>query len=204
MKIEEFYERLDSLLATGQLERIEILLTESIGEAKEDKAILAVLLKEAAAYYQNMGSFLAEADNFRDSSAYLLKGMALLEGYEGMEAEKAAALTSLAVNYLRLNQVDEGEACFRHAIGLYEGMPEERNSNYGTALAGLAEVYYVRRAYLDAILTYKQALDEIRRCHGESLAYAAALENCAHICEAAGYLEEAEPLLAHAERIRKG
>lgn len=71
------------------------------------------------------------------------------------------------------------------------------------ALAGQAEIYYVKREYIDAIQMYSTALEEIRCCYGESLTYATALENCANICITAGYTEDAKPLLLHAMQIRE-
>ena len=117
--------------------------------------------------------------------------------------ERAVSLTNLTINYLRNNQVQEAENVMGQVLSLFESQPGERDAHYGMALAARAEIYYVKREYQDAILIYRQALEELRRCYGESLIYAAALENCAHICITAGYAEDSEPLLAHAAQIRE-
>ncbi len=281
MKMDQFYERLDSLFSTGQIDRVENFLKESKEQAQkeQDKASLLAILNESMGYYRSIGSreavneaeealalsesmglagtvhegttllnvatvyrafgmldkaeelyqrgleiykreldkedyrlaglynnlssLYADREEFSRAIEALLEALSILEKNEGTEMERAVSLTNLTINYLRNNQVQEAENVMGQALSLFESQPGERDAHYGMALAARAEIYYVKREYQDAILIYRQALEELRRCYGESLIYAAALENCAHICITAGYAEDSEPLLAHAAQIRE-
>lgn len=280
MEINQFYERLDNLFATGQADRARELLKESKEQAKREKddTSLLVILNESMGYYRSIGSREAlteavealaltermglsgtvhegttllnaatayrafaeytEADScykraldiygkelgsedyrlaglynnisclymdmeeFAQAAEALQKALAILRKQEDTQIEQAVSLTNLTVSYLRNKQIEEAEQAMEQALQLFEAQPGERDAHYGMALAGKAEIHFVKKEYLDAIRIYQQALTEIRRCYGESMTYAAALENCAHICMAAGYMEDAEPLLAHAAQIR--
>ncbi len=281
MEISQFYERLDSLFATGQIDRVEELLKDSKEQAEkaQDMESLLVILNESMGYHRSVGSREAvkeaeaaialtgrmelagtvhegttwlnaatvyrafgmleeaedwykkvleiykkelEAEDMRLASLYnnlsslyadkeefsqaidaLFMALAILEKKSGTEIERAVSFTNLTINYLRDNQIEKAEEAIEQALSLFESQPGERDAHYGMALAGKAEIHFVKREYLDAILIYKQALEEIRRCYGESLTYAAALENCAHICMTAGYTEDAQPLFAHAAQIKE-
>lgn len=281
MEINGFYEKLDRLFATGQIDRAGELIEESRRQAEQEKdreALLAVLnegmgyyrsigsrealkqadqalallgpmglegtvqagttaLNAATAYrafgenqkaaplyekalavyqselgegdyrlaglYNNLSSLYADEGEFDRAAEELWKALAILERTEGTEAEQAVSYTNLTVSYLRSNRIGEAEQAIQKAITLFEAQPGERDAHYGMALAGKAELHFVKHEFLDAIQAYREALDEIRRCYGESLTYAAALENCANICITAGYMGDAEPLLAHAARIKE-
>ncbi len=281
MEISQFYERLDRLFSTGQIDRVEdcikeskeqaekerdeasllAILNESMGyyrsigsreAVKEAEAALALaerlglsgtvhegttLLNAATAYrafgmleeaeglykkglevykkelgaedcrlaglYNNLSSLYADKEEFSQAIEALLSALAIREKNDGTEIERAVSLTNLIVSYLRSNQIEKAEEVMKQALSLFEAQPGERDAHYGMALAGKAEIHFVKREYLDAIVIYKQALEELRRCYGESLTYAAALENCAHICMTAGYTEDAQPLLAHAAQIKE-
>lgn len=281
MDINQFYERLDKLFATGQADRVEELLKESKEQAQKegDDAFLLAVHNEAMGFYRSIGSgqALTEAEealalaekmgltgtvhegttllnaatayrafaeyaksdkcysralaiyekelgsedyrlaglynnisclymdmeDFARATEALQKSLAILEKQEGTQIEQAVSLTNLTVSYLRNKQIAEAEQAMAQALQLFEAQPGERDAHYGMALAGKAEIHFMKQEYIDAIRVYQQALTEIRRCYGESLTYAAALENCAHICMAAGYTEDAEPLLAHAAQIKE-
>ncbi len=156
-----------------------------------------------AGLYNNISSLYADKEEFGKSIEALVKALAILKQNKGTEVEQAISLTNLAVSYLRNKQIEEAERAIHQALALFESQPGERDAHYGMALAGQAEIYYVKREYIDAIQMYSTALEEIRRCYGESLTYATALENCANICITAGYTEDAKPLLLHAMQIRE-
>lgn len=281
MEINQFYEQLDNLFATGQIDRAGDFIKESKEQAKqeEDSASLLSIINESMGYYRSIGSeealkdakealeliekmgltrtlhegttllnaatayrafgkleeacllyqkaldiyekelgntdsrlaglynnissFYADREEFGKSIEALKTALAILKQNKDTEIEQAISFTNLAVSYLRNQQVEEAEQAIHEALTLFESQPGERDSHYGMALAGQAEIHYVKREYMDAIQIYSSALEEIRRCYGESLTYAIALENCANICVEAGYTEDAEPLLLHARQIRE-
>ena len=281
MEMNQFYERLDNLFASGQIDRAGEFIKESKEQVKKegDEAALLSILNEGMGYYRsigseqalneaqealvltekmeltgtlhegttllnaatayrafgkneeasslyqraltiykkelgeddyrlaglynNMSSLYADMEEFEEAVQALHTALAILKKNEGTEIEQAVSYTNLTVSYLRGKQIEEAEKAMEQALALFEAQPGEKDAHYGMALAGKAEIHFVKREYLDSILIYKQALEEIRRCYGESLTYAAALENCAHICMAAGYTEDAQPLLEHAAQIRE-
>ena len=186
--------------AFGKLEEACLLYQKALGIYEKE---LGNTDNRLAGLYNNISSLYADREEFGKSIEALKTALAILKQNKGTEIEQAISFTNLAVSYLRNQQIEEAEQIIHKALTLFESQPGERDSHYGMALACQAEVHYVKREYIDAIQIYSSALEEIRRCYGESLTYATALENCAHICVTAGYTEDAEPLLLHARQIRE-
>lgn len=153
--------------------------------------------------YSTIAELLSIKEEFNQACEMIKKMIKVLALYEGTENEIAYSYTNLTVNYLRSNNIESAQEAIGHAISIYNEMKDEKPEGYGIALSGLAEVYYLKKEYINAIATYKGALDEIRKHYGESYIYANALENCAKVCYEAGYGEEAQSLLEHAEMIKK-
>lgn len=150
--------------------------------------------------YSTISNVLAKREEFHKSSEMIKKSIEVLERYEGTENEVATAYTNLAVNCLRIAETELAQEYILNAISIYEQL-RDKPEGYGIALSGLAEVYYMKKEYINAISTYRSALDEIKRCYGETPIYAHALENCAKMCFDAGYEEDAQALLEHAKSI---
>ncbi|MFA9376195.1 MAG: tetratricopeptide repeat protein [Lachnotalea sp.] len=150
--------------------------------------------------YSTISNLLINKDKFNESCEIIKKSIEVLRQYEKTEKEIATAYTNLTVNYLRSYDTLAAQECIMQAISIYEAM-NEKSEGYGIALTGLAEVYYMKKEYINAIASYKGALDEIRSFYGETPIYAHALENCAKICYDAGYEEDAQVLLEHAKTI---
>lgn len=150
--------------------------------------------------YTTISNLHTNREEYDAAGKLILKSIDVLEKYKDTENEIASAYTNLTVNCLRSNNVNLAEEYIRKAISLYEQM-DKKLEGYGIALSGLAEVYYIKKEYINAIATYKGALDEIRKFYGETQIYTNALENCAKICYEAGYGEDAQTLLEHAQSI---
>lgn len=160
-----------------------------------------------AGLYNNLGLLLEQMDRNQEAGEALEKALAIVTPIQGAQIERAITLTNLA--QIDLKQEREAQAKERLLLAqrLFLEPGGEPDAHYGAVLSGLGSLAFRGGDYAEALACYRQALEEVKKNFGETLDYAALLENCAAACGKLGdtplqrrYLERAGEVRARLAR----
>ncbi|MBR6222676.1 MAG: DUF4125 family protein [Lachnospiraceae bacterium] len=129
-----------------------------------------------ASYSNNVGLLYQEMGDFENACLCLSHAIEVAKKHEGAEGEIATSYSNLGISKVRLGKLDEGIACFKEAMRLFESIGDT-GYHYAAALSGMGEAMYCLDKYNEAIDYYKKAAEHIKAVYGENEAYKLTLQN---------------------------
>jgi len=168
--MEEFYDELNKLKATGDQKAVGEFLLEAVSESGNsgDNVKRAVLLNELAGFYEDEGRFTEAENAFRQAlKAYESEGLESTPEYSAVALNYAAAVTLKAGAMFRAGSHFEALGEFRRALDLALGFFGE-NIEYAQCKISISEVYALLGELPSAITEMSGAVRIMERILGEN------------------------------------
>lgn len=159
-----------------------------------------------ASLYNNISLLYSERKQFDQAISYLLQALPILQSLAVDSMEEAVTHTNLSLLYLELGDDTKSENHIEEALRIFHSNKASNDPHYCGALSSLAQLYYKKKNYTEAMSYYAQALSEIKENFGENSSYALVCENYASVCETIGDIDMANRLreTAHSVYVRLG
>ena len=189
----DFYEKLDELYASGDFEAIETFMLDVISGTGEISPERAGLYNELAGFYRGVSRF-AESENI------FFKALAIFESIGmGATPEYATVLLNLAGLYRIMGDADKALGLFQDSKKKLEEAGACDSYAYVSVLNNLALAYQVKGELEPALELAESAL-EIMRAAGDGNEHeiASSLNNIASIRFQLGELDTADKLITEA------
>jgi len=131
-----------------------------------------------AGLYNNVSLLFQQLNELEKAEAFSNQALSIIRNIEGAKQEIPSNLTNLAMIKTQLGKIEEAEALLAEAITLFDQNKKEyTDSHYSAALAGLAEIYVIKKDYQKAIDYYMKAAEEVKLHYGETESYYLLLQN---------------------------
>jgi len=134
-----------------------------------------------AGLYNNMSGVYTKQKNYRQAAAFLMDALYLLKDIPDTDAEIAATLTNLAVNFLNLGDTIQASSYAEDALSIHHKMEllGKEDSHKPALLALCAQIARKKRAYRDALSYYQLAMKETKYFFGKNAFYLELCDECA-------------------------
>lgn len=130
-----------------------------------------------AALHNNLSLLYGETGRLEKAKDELVRAMHIIKEIDGAGAEVAITHTNLGNICFQLKQIQEGTEHMKEAVRRFEAEPDQKDSHYASALAGLGEAYFHSGNLEESIKYYEKALKEIEGTYGENDYYRVTLGN---------------------------
>lgn len=159
-----------------------------------------------ASLYNNISLLYSERKQFDQAISCLLQALPILQSLEVDSMEEAVTHTNLSLLYLELGDDTKSSNHIEEALRIFHSNKKSNDPHYCGALSSLAQLYYKKKNYTEAMSYYAQALTEIKENFGENSSYALVCENYASVCETIGDMDMSNSLreTAHSVYVRLG
>jgi len=167
--MEEFYDELSKLNASGDQDAVEKFLLKAVSESGNggDNAKRAVMLNELAGFYGDAGRYAEAEDVFKQAlEAFEAEGLEATPEYSAVALNYAAAVTVKAGAMFRTGSHFEALEEFRRALDLALGFFGE-NIEYARCKISISEVYALLGELPSAITEMSDAVRIMERILGE-------------------------------------
>lgn len=157
-----------------------------------------------AGLYNNISSIYDSEGDPEMARALLQKAVDILSATGKTRLEAATVSTNLALILLKLNRREEALTILQKNLDYFEGKATEearRAPQYASALAGLADAYYLMGEYERAVGVYERALRHVETWYGENRDSGLVRLNLAAALTAVGRHDEALALRGKAMEI---
>ena len=191
----EFYEKLDELYGTGDLEAVEKFMLNAIAQTGEDSPERAGLLNELGGFYRGLSRFAESEDVFGQSlKIFESTGM-------GATPEYATVLINLAGLYRIMGNADKAVDLFLAAMKKLDDADAHGSYAYISVLNNLSLAFLSKGDLTQALEYASKALDFMRTGRGNEHEIASSLNNVASIRLQQGELDAADELITEALEI---
>ena len=181
----DFYEKLDGLYASGDLNSVEDFLKNAVAEEGSSAPIRASLLNELAGFYRGVS-------RYSESEAAFEQALAIFESIGmGATPEYATVLMNLAGLYRMRGEADKAIELFFGAMKKLEDFGARDTYAYVSVLNNLALAYQSKSDYQNAVEYASKALSLMRAGSGSEHEIATSLNNLASIYLGLADLEKA-------------
>jgi tetratricopeptide (TPR) repeat protein len=131
-----------------------------------------------AGIYNNISILLEQLNENEKAVIFLERALEIIDKIPEGASEQASTRTNLALVKIKLGNMDEAEALLQDALTRYEALEaESSDAHYSAALAGIAEVYFKKEQYQEALSYYEKAAEEVKKHFGENESYQLLLQN---------------------------
>ncbi len=176
-------------LNIATLYRVQGLYKESFDEYQKSLSIYQKQLDETderyISLYNNMSLLYQELNQFDQALDYELKALSLIENKKDCEQEKAITYTNLSQMYFQINQIEKGEEYLNQAIDLFQQYAPF-DPHYFAAMASLAQSYYMKHDYHQALKIYEDVLIKIEKTFGKNKDYETVYSNYQYVKQMIG------------------
>lgn len=142
-----------------------------------------------ASYYNNLSLLYQEMGRYENAIECLKKALEIAKTYEQARIEVATTYTNMANCYLKLVQPERAKELLKKAFQIFE-QDEKKDYHYGGAMAAMAEVCVMEKAYEEAVSFYERTLQHLASYTGkETPQYKVVsdnLENVRKMCKKPG------------------
>lgn len=131
-----------------------------------------------AGLYNNISILLEQLNDNEKAIIFLERALDIIDQIPEGASEQASTRTNLALIKIKIGKVEEAEILLQDALKRYEALEgETSDAHYSGALAGIAEVYFKKGKYAEALEHYERALQEVKKHFGENESYHLLLQN---------------------------
>jgi len=131
-----------------------------------------------ASLYNNISILLEQLNDNEKAVIFLERALEIIDKIPEGASEQASTRTNLALVKLKMGKTKEAETLLQDALKRYEALAgKTSDAHYSGALAGLAEVYFQKKEYSEALKLYEKAALEVKRHFGENESYHLLLQN---------------------------
>jgi tetratricopeptide (TPR) repeat protein len=131
-----------------------------------------------AGIYNNISILLEQLNENEKAVIFLERALEIIDQIPEGASEQASTRTNLALVKIKLGNIEEAETLLEDALTRYEALEaESSDAHYSAALAGLAEIYFKKEQYEDALHYYEKAAEEVKKHFGENESYQLLLQN---------------------------
>lgn len=131
-----------------------------------------------AGLYNNISILLEQLNDNEKAVIFLERALSIIDGIPEGASEQASTRTNLALVKMKMGKVAEAENLLQDALKRYEALEgETSDAHYSGALAGLAEVFFKKGNYAEALEYYEKAAQEVKKHFGENESYHLLLQN---------------------------
>lgn len=173
-ELEQFYQNLDAVYASGDLEKVEqLLLTceESWRQESENASMLV-------AVYNELGSLYRSVSRYEESMEAFKKAKKQIEFKLGRKCTEYATLINNMAGTCRMaKDYDEAIRLFKEAIAIYQAIGEMESYAYASVLNNIALVYQETGRLEPAVQYLKKALSMIESMPGHEQEIAVTYSN---------------------------
>lgn len=130
-----------------------------------------------AALYNNRSILYANTGRLKEAKKDLECAMELIRVLDESEIEVAITHVNVGNICFGLQELEEGMAHMKEAVGIFEQKEGKKDPHYASALSGLGEAYFRTNRLAEAETCYETALEEILSNYGENDYYRVTLRN---------------------------
>ena len=196
--MDDFYNILDELYSSGNLDEVERHLRNAVDASLEGSRERAVLLNELAGFYRGISRYNESVEAFQESlNIFDKSGM-------GASSEYATVLLNLAGLYRMKGDANKAIGLFSDSMRKLENAGAQSSYSYISVLNNLALAYQDNKDYGQALEYAERALNLLRESGSNEHEIAASLNNLSSIRLHHGELEAANKLIAESLDIYEG
>lgn len=194
MKLEKFYEELDSYFAKQEIEKVDPFLTSSLAQAKEEEDYAAYIgiCNEMIGFYRSVSAF--EKAYVAAEDVLLLMEELQMENTEHF----ATTLLNAATAYRAAGDHATALRYYKQALQIYNGILPPEDYRYAGLYNNMSILYEKTEENEEAIACAEKALAIIEKLEGGEMETATTLTNLALLHFKTGQPERARELLERA------
>ncbi len=136
-----------------------------------------------ASIYNNLSLVYQDTGQLQEAADCTLKSLSCLPKQDDLLVERATTLNNLSVIYDRLGNTEKAKTAILDSIAILKDMDCGVNAHYPAALNTMATLLFKEGLYIEALASFKEALEKTELVYGKNIDYVNGCLNLAETCE---------------------